>query len=270
MVLVAVGATKAVSRRAVPALREPGRLSRLDRALTLHEKRPRLLGVIEAAVGALALMYSSSLWPAVLVSGLGLLFSSVLMLRLRVIPTRGCGCIRNATAGTQLQLSSVCRALTICIGGLCGLAPRTNGSAFARGSMGAALAWIVVIAAQSPELWQRLKFRCGRPLVFSVRDDLRRLMWSSEYQRLRVAGTIAKYPSDDWPEGCVRYFVFPVQEHGDRRVATFQVGPSGVYGRVLSRPASPGLGTEDSVNSDNSHPSDVTERASPWQGALPS
>ncbi len=270
IVLVTVGVTKLVFRRAMLANRGPSQPSPLDRALVLHEKRPRLVGAIEAAIGVLALMNSSSLWPAVLVSGLGLVFSAVLMLRARVMPTRDCGCVRTAVAGAHLQLSSVCRAMAICVGGACGLASETHGIAFARGSVGAALAWIVGITALSPEWWQHLNFRCGRPLAFSVRDDRRRLVRSSEYQRLRDVDMIAQRPSDVWSEGCVRYFVFPIQDRSNSQVAVFQVGPSGVYGRILPRPASPALEADGPITIEPAHLSDETERTSFGNGVLPS
>lgn len=236
IVLVAFGAAKVALSQAAPEGPDAGRRSVLVRALTMHENSPRLVGALEVVCGALALVFAESLWSAVVVTGLGATFVGVLVVRLRVMPASGCGCIRAASKEPYLALSSVCRSAAMCAGGLCGLISRGH-LRIGGETVVAAGVWLLVLVALSPETWQYMNVRCGRPLVFAARDDRRRLERSPGYQRLRKGGSIAKRPSDVWSEGCMRYFAFIVSEDRDeRQVATFQVGPSGVLGRVVSLP----------------------------------
>lgn len=238
VVLVAVGAAKATLSQ--PAAEGPPARSRSlrRRLLTVHEDFPRLVGATEVVCGALALLFSQSLWPAVVVTALGAVFVGVLATRLRVMPGSGCGCIRAASKEPYLALSSVCRSAAMCAGGACGVVARhhlhADSAAVIAGSV-----WLLVLAALSPEVWQYINVRCGRPLVFAALDDRRRLQRSPGYRRLRDAGLIATRPADVWSEGCVRYFTFAMlEDRAQPQVATFQVGPSGVLGRVLPRPSS--------------------------------
>jgi hypothetical protein len=237
VVLVAFGAVKVTLSRVAPEGPGTAGWPTLTRLLTVHENFPRLVGAAEVVCGALALLFAQSRWPAVIVTGLGAAFVGVLVVRLQVMPASGCGCIRAANKEPYLALSSVLRSAAMCAGGLCGLIAQghllISGETVLAGGV-----WLLVLAALSPETWQYMNVRCGRPLVFAVRDDRRRLERSPGYQRLRKGGLIAKRPSDVWSEGCMRYFVFLVSEDRDeRQVATFQVGPSGVLGRVVSRPS---------------------------------
>jgi len=235
-VLVALGAAKvALSQDESEAPPARGRSIRM-RLLTVHEDSPRLVGAAEVVCGALALLFAQSLWPAIAVTGLGAIFVGVLVIRLRVMPGSGCGCIKAASKEPYLALSSVCRSAAMCAGGVSGLVARGHLRADGE-TVVTAGAWLLVLAALSPETWQYMNVRCGRPLVFAALDDRRRLGRSPGYRRLRDARLIAKRPADVWSEGCVRYFAFAMlEDRAEPQVATFQVGPSGVLGRVLPRP----------------------------------
>lgn len=237
VVLVVLGAAKMVLATAASIGPPAGRRSIRLRLLTIHEDFPRLIGATEALCGALALVFAQSAWPAILVTALGAAFVGVLGVRLRVMPGSGCGCIKAASKEPYLALSSVCRSAAMCAGGISGLVAGAHlRVGVETGVVGGA--WLLVIAALSPETWQYLNARCGRPLVFAALDDRRRLERSPGYRRLRSGGLITKRPTDVWSEGCVRYFAFAMIEDREQpHIATFQVGPSGVLGRVMPRAA---------------------------------
>jgi hypothetical protein len=236
VVLVVLGAAKMALASAASNGPPAGTRSIRNRLITIHEDFPRTIGATEALCGVLALVFAQFVWPAILVTGLGMAFVGVLVVRLRVMPGSGCGCIKAASKEPYLALSSVCRSAAMCAGGISGLVAgshlRVDVVAGVAGG-----AWLLLLAALSPETWQYLNVRCGRPLVFAVLDDRRRLERSPGYRRLRDGGLITTRPTDIWSEGCVRYFAFAMIEHREQpQIAIFQVGPSGVLGRVMPRP----------------------------------
>jgi hypothetical protein len=197
VVLVVFGAAKILTRGTASQRRQT-RAHALRRVLTIHEDAPRLVGGTETVVGAISLVFLDSRWPAVAVTGVGAVFVGVLAVRLRVMPGSGCGCIKAAADETYLALSSVCRAAAVCVGGVCGVVSAGHANMVLGDPLAAAVVWLLALGLLSPELWGYLNLRCGRPLVFSVQDDRRRLGRSPGYQRLRDAELIARRPADVW------------------------------------------------------------------------
>lgn len=130
----------------------------------------------------------------------------------------------------------MCRATAVLAGGICGLHSTGQSNMADGAAIAGAIVWLLIITALSPEFWHYTKLRCGHPLVFGARDDRRRLERSPGYEKLRSAGLIPRRPEDVWSEGCVRYFAFAFKDDAGSQVATFQVGPAGVLGRILRRP----------------------------------
>jgi hypothetical protein len=236
--MTAFGVVKVVSRQAPDGSTQHRAKPLLTRILTIHENAPRLVGGLETAIGAGALTLSGSRWAGAGVTTAGVAFAVVLITRLRVMPDSGCGCLRAAAEDSYLSLSTVCRAAAVGLGGVCGLVASGSHASVAGAYVAGGVVWAVTIAVLSPELWRYLNLRCGRPLVLSAQDDRRRLERSPGYQRLRKAGLVGRRPADVWSEGCDRYFAFTLQGPNPEQFATFQVGPNGVLGRVISRPSS--------------------------------
>jgi len=202
--------------------------------LSFMDRRFRLLGLIEIAVAATSLVCFSRKWflaAGVSLTSVGLAFVVLTLLRFKLQPEQGCGCLRRAGEDEGFATSSLVRAIAVFIGGLCGFLRPTLGHFSGFWIAG----WLGLITIVSPELWRQTNWRCGRPLIFGRYDDELKVRHSREFRRLTRLSALDIGSKDYWRQGCESFVSYALTstDIDEGMFVVFMLSAGGVSSRMV-------------------------------------
>jgi len=211
-----------------------------QRTLDVVDRLHRLLGLVEFTFGAAALGCFAQSWflaGGVILTSAGTIFLVLTLLRFRLQPDQGCGCVKRASAENGFAVSSLIRATLILAGGVSGLCQPAASSY----SAAAAVGWLGLVALSSPELWHATKWRCGRPLLFGQYDEELKMRRTREYRRLQRMSVIDLNSQDYWRQGCDAFFSYALKgpDIEEGMFVVFMLSATGVTSRITSVNAAP-------------------------------